>query len=638
MNFKQYYGEQQVSISDSVEHNLTVFHGLNGTGKTSLFNAINWCLYGVGEDEMGELLNKRALMEADLNNEIHLVVTVCFMHENEDYMAERVIKYKKTEENHATFEDKRFFLTVTDISGNNTTVSNPIGKMNSILPENVREYFFFDGENMDDLTRPDNQKIENAIINIMRLPIIDKTHSHLEGIANEYRRELKKRGSSQISTIISEEEILEKELEEKKVRREEISEELRKGKQQISDLKKILRENERSKHLQEKRDELSISLDQFTQYLGNIFTEIQKSVVQLYPLLLRDQFQTALEIVNRKREKGEIPSGLKEQFINDLIERDICICGQKISENEDAKDHLFSLIKDSSTTEFEDMVIRLPGDIRGFNKVTNIQNANLSRLCKEKSEVELNIEDIYRKVDDLDRQLEQSPDIDIVNLEKNLSTFEDNQKVNEKLVERIRFEIESIDKEINDKVKEREKEEKKQKELLLLSRKEELARKASEAVQIIKEKFYEQTRLRIEEETKKVFSDLAWKHDQFRDIRLDPDFHLEVIDRWDLPSREEISAGERQILSLAFICAMVNLSGEEAPIIMDTPFGRLSNNHLEAVAKSLPKLLPQLILLVTDREWNTASKSELEPHVGELYNLEFDESTGCTEIREVSFV
>jgi len=637
-NFKQYYGEQQASISDSREFNITVFHGVNGAGKTSLFYAINWCLYGIGEGEIGEILNKRALKEASINDKIPLVVTVCFTHKKEEYMAERVIVYKKVDENEAKIEKRNFFLTVTDINGNTKTKDNPIGLMNSILPENVREYFFFDGEKIDDLTRPDNQKIENAIINIMRLPIIDKTYDHLYGIANEYRKDLKKKGSAKVSDLITKEEKLEKALQNKKDEKDEIQEELRKGKQQISDLKSILRENRKSKDLQMQRDMLSEQFKFLNDQYGNYISKIQESVIKLYPIFLVNDFKTSLNIVNSKREKGEIPSGLKEQFIQDLIERDICICGEKISEKDHAKDHLLSMIKDAHSTEFEDMIIKLPGDILSLNKIINSEYENLEEFCRDKSTLEINIDKIDRKIDEIKRQLAEFPDINIADLENKLSKFEDNQKVNVGKLERIKYEIENIEKDINETVKEREKEEEKQNELKLLARKEELARKASDAVLKIKEEFYEQTRLKIEEETKRVFSELAWKSEQFQDIRLDPDFHLEVIDLWGSPSREELSAGERQILSLAFICAMVNLSGEEAPIIMDTPFGRLSSNHLDAVAKALPKLVPQLILLVTDREWDTASKSHLELHVGEIYNLTFDESTGSTTIEEVSFV
>ena len=41
-NFKQFYGNQIVDISTSSDKNVTVFRGVNGTGKTSLFTAINF--------------------------------------------------------------------------------------------------------------------------------------------------------------------------------------------------------------------------------------------------------------------------------------------------------------------------------------------------------------------------------------------------------------------------------------------------------------------------------------------------------------------------------------------------------------------------------------------------------------------
>ena len=171
-----------------------------------------------------------------------------------------------------------------------------------------------------------------------------------------------------------------------------------------------------------------------------------------------------------------------------------------------------------------------------------------------------------------------------------------------------------------------------------LARKADLAQRAADAVGRIKEQFFEKTRQEIEASTKEVFDKLAWKQDHFQDITLDRDFRLDVIDRWGTPTRKELSAGERQILSLSFITAMSKLSGEEAPLVMDTPFGRLSGNHLTAVAENLPNLTSQLILFVTDREWDEASKTNLEPRAGAQYELKFDQSTGCTEIKEISFL
>jgi DNA sulfur modification protein DndD len=105
-----------------------------------------------------------------------------------------------------------------------------------------------------------------------------------------------------------------------------------------------------------------------------------------------------------------------------------------------------------------------------------------------------------------------------------------------------------------------------------------------------------------------------------------------------MPTREELSAGERQILSLSFIYAMARVSGEDAPLVMDTPFGRLSGDHLSATAENLPELTSQLVLFVTDREWDEPSRTNLEPKTGAQYELNFDSGTSCTEIRELSYL
>jgi len=634
INFKQYYKEQSANISVEKDLNVTVFHGLNGAGKTSLFIAINWCLYKAGASNVGELLNKQAVAEASNNEIIPLVVTVCFKHKLENFIAERVIKFKKVD-NKVIIDSEDFTLSRIGIDGNAKILPNPIGVMNSILPENVREYFFFDGEKMEDLTRPDNKKIEDAIKNIMRLPIIDKTYDHLNKIADEFRRDLKKQGSVELEKLIDQEEIIEKSKEAKEQEKGRLAQEIRQGKQQIKDLETALRENEKSKRLQEKRDDTKQEIDRLENFKIDILEQIKNNAMKVYCQYLDNVSKKTLAIYQEKRKKGEIPSGIKEQFIRDLIEKDRCICGRNISNDKDCLKHLEEYLSKSTSSEIENLVLSIPGEVKLLSSIAGEAMLNLKSNCKIKNDIDENLETCSRELDDIKKQLGNAPDVDVSKIEDSLSSFQKHQDLNINTYGKLEKEIENMNDQIKMIIKQREEEEKKQKVLKLLSKKEELCRKSAEAVLRIKEKFYEQTRLRIESETKKVFSSLAWKQEHFNDIKLDPDFHLEVIDRWDKPSREEISAGERQILSLSFLASMVSLSGEEAPVIMDTPFGRLSGNHLETVANNLPKLVSQLILLVTDREWQGASTTKIIDSIGYQYNLDFNQKNGCTVIREV---
>ena len=45
-NFRQFYGPQEITISQKSNQRITIIHGENGSGKTALLNAFKWVLYG----------------------------------------------------------------------------------------------------------------------------------------------------------------------------------------------------------------------------------------------------------------------------------------------------------------------------------------------------------------------------------------------------------------------------------------------------------------------------------------------------------------------------------------------------------------------------------------------------------------
>src|SRR5687767_5170372 len=44
-NFRQFYGQQELAFPTNGNKNVTLIHAENGFGKTSILNAVLWCLF-----------------------------------------------------------------------------------------------------------------------------------------------------------------------------------------------------------------------------------------------------------------------------------------------------------------------------------------------------------------------------------------------------------------------------------------------------------------------------------------------------------------------------------------------------------------------------------------------------------------
>ena len=118
-------------------------------------------------------------------------------------------------------------------------------------------------------------------------------------------------------------------------------------------------------------------------------------------------------------------------------------------------------------------------------------------------------------------------------------------------------------------------------------------------------------------------------------VRLDVnnfDMTLESPDGVMVPA-DKLSAGERQLLAVAFLWALAIVSGKSLPTIIDTPLGRLDSLHRDRlVTRYFPYASRQVLLLSTDEEIDSNLYKLLQPHVGHQYRLEFDDSTQTTTI------
>lgn len=139
-----------------------------------------------------------------------------------------------------------------------------------------------------------------------------------------------------------------------------------------------------------------------------------------------------------------------------------------------------------------------------------------------------------------------------------------------------------------------------------------LAEESAKALKIILEITNSNVRKKLQNRINEVYEHFSRKG--YKAI-LNNNFELKVVKEYDgriVP----MSDGEAQITSLCFIGALVDVAREKSenenaqfikggifPIVMDSPFGELDENHKIRITKGMPKLSQQVIIMVRNDQW-----------------------------------
>lgn len=136
------------------------------------------------------------------------------------------------------------------------------------------------------------------------------------------------------------------------------------------------------------------------------------------------------------------------------------------------------------------------------------------------------------------------------------------------------------------------------------------------------------------------FAVLCRKQSMVQRIHVDPrTFATDLFDRQDrLIPKEELSAGEKQIYAISLLWGLAKASGRPLPMIIDTPLGRLDSEHRgRMIEHYFPNASHQVVVLSTDTELDKQNFERLSPHVSHAYHLVYNELAGCTEVDERYF-
>ena len=661
-NFRQFQDEVlEFAIGD--KNNVTVVHGRNGSGKTTLLNAFTWLLYGKNNFNTGseKLANEGEMARAKEGETVRVEVTLEFEDEGIDYKARRWLDVQKQDPTDNVGEelDSGLELKYRDESGTMNSRENPSVSLEQIIPERLSSLFFFDGEDIDELAGFDNQEqIQDAIQNIMGLTIIERSINHLESVEERFENEMQRHGSSELSDLIEKKRSLKSEIENLEQKKGDI----KKNREQLLEDVKLIEQKlewfEDSAALQKERsnklDERKKLKHEVEGLEDNLRNEISKRGYLTFAMPAIEE--TAKDLDNL-RAQGKIPSELDNKFVEKLLDESECICGRPLEEHSESYQKVSNYLDDENFDGVDQAAIRIISHLDHFSDERSEFFKTIEQIIDERKSTEDEITALSERIDQISSELE---DIDVPEGQDVEDPGELEATRKQKEIERreLKDDIVRLNQRIDDKNEEKEKIKEKIEQAREEETKANTARKRMLAAEEVRKRFeghfrdlQEQVRDWSNTMIKDTFSEIAQKHMQ---AEITDDFRLRILQEVYEGEMMEVnkSTGERQIASLAFIGSLVSIAKERYesdadtpyftggiyPIVMDSPFGALDNEHRRRVSRAMPKLGEQIIVLVTDSQWKGPVANEMKSIAGKQYQLEFSEGNGSDEYPRTEIV
>jgi DNA sulfur modification protein DndD len=625
-NFRQFYGETTFSFSTNKKKNITLVHGENGVGKTTILNAILWCLFGKLTVDFEEK-DKLICNEAEKEGIESCTVEVEFDYEDDIYRAQRIFEkgVRKT----------KFSIHKIDKDGVSIDISNPKAFMNSVLPNDMAEYFFFHGEGISNInSRSSGDSFRKAIRNILGFTFAEAAISDLKYVRKKWndvladlssgKKELTKalnekkeyfeykdKFETEISLKRNEESSLQKDLDEIRKKIESF------GNIDAARIQKEINSKEKDQKIYESKIE-SLNID-------------KQSLIHKYgwAIVGFGLANKGLDFIDESALKGKIPSPYDETLVKDLLSQNECICGRELIKDSAPYKKVLSMIQTANTGLISQ---RLSKSRAVAGKAKGIALEFLGAVDKIETELDVQhkrLGSIISEIKELNKEIDEIPVTEISKLRKEYQTANEmvskiNQEIGEKVqkVKLIDHELKQLDSIIKKETHTDDRFARLQAcELILESMilkctlyLESYENEARESISSIVNEI-------LDEFSRKEYQVLLTKNFDFNMIRADGT----VVGK---------SKGENLLLNLAFVSSLIKIarerieaksdiliSGTVAPFVIDAPFGELDTTYRTATSKFLPDNSQQLILLLSSSHWKDEVEESIRGRIGSEYAL-----------------
>ncbi|MFM5890851.1 MAG: DNA sulfur modification protein DndD [Dolichospermum sp.] len=652
-NFGPYAGKQIINLNPQIDEDnarpIILLGGMNGGGKTTLIDAIRLALYGQraqcstrGNLSYSDFLTQCVNSKANPTEKTR--IELVFEHIEED----KPIQYRVVrtwEKNPKDGKDHLGILGDDETWPIDSLVNIWDEYIENILPLGISNLFLFDGEQVKELAEQEIPPpiVVDAINGLLGLELADKLAIDLEILVNRKKREFA--DNKDLGKL----EEIETKLHEKQQEYENNRQRLATVNIKVAELEKIQEEaldkfvNEGGKIAAE-RSQLEKQREEKIKLANNVRESLCELADDVLPLAL---ISPLLSQVQRQGEKE-----LKIQQIQ--LAKDVLIARDERLINWLKQLNLENNnISNIQSFLAEDINKLYSNSLPTENTWLNADEESLSLVDNITYRLQIGQNTAQKQLDELTNYEEE-----ILTLERQVQTAaapEEYMKLQKAVKEaqtgfnQIKYQAEMM----NQKLIELESETKKLRQELNEYTVENLkyqnsehiidsATKVQQTLKIFRERLTLRKLNKLEEEVKNCFLYLLHKSDLVHRIAIDSKtFGLSLYDYNGKPvPKHRLSAGEKQLLAIAFLWGLAKVSGRRLPIAIDTPLGRLDSSHRNnLVERYFPSASHQVILLSTDteiakKEYQTLQETEA---IAREYLLQYNSSKRETTIKSGYF-
>ena len=645
-NFRQFRGTTpKLALSvPSSDRNVVLFHGSNGSGKTALLNAFTWGLYGAftrGFQYPDQLVNKMALRQAGDGGPVEAWVEIGFEHADRRFILRRTVHAIREPDGDGWMlqGDSEATLQWCGPDGKWETEERVADALGRILPEDLHSYFFFDGERIERIVQatPDEEKaLGDATKKLVGVEVLVRAESHLNTVRRRLEKEYQDIGDPETQRLLEKKRALEEQREQNERRREELERNIEGEKAQKNEVEDRLRRGKETEHIQQRRDELNRDQESRQQALRQMSQELAQIISsEAYAVFVPPAIASFRELIEGMRKRGDLPAGIKRQFVDDLLSEASCICERPLEEYSTARSAVERWKERAGLADVEEKAIRMGGEVTMIEQAVPRTFENIDRIQKRKATTREELSRIQVELDDIKEKLKKNPKEEISSLETRLS------KITEAIDRghREQGELARAARDLDDQIGAVERsidQHQVQEERQKVARdRVDAARDARDRIREVRRRLDAQLREKL----------LGRLETLFRRMSVTP-YVPHLTDDWGLQLLESAggtplpvaaSQGESQILSLAFIASIIEQAremqakrdrlpgpdGAVYPIVMDSPFGSLDPNYRHQVAEHLPRIADQLLLLVTQTQWRGEVARSMSGRLAHTYVLTY---------------